>query len=80
MQSQEIETTRIENNQRLIDNKLNYTNEQKESNLEPIERVEVDKFLPSHETSLNPLVRTGLIISILALLFVAGIYYGVINP
>ncbi|GAA6617037.1 hypothetical protein [Scytonema sp. NUACC26] len=79
MRSQEIQTTRIESNERSIDNKFNSTNERKENNSELIEQIEVDKSLPS-QAALNPLVRNGLIISILALLFVASIYYGVINP
>jgi hypothetical protein len=80
MRSQEIQTTRIENNQISTDNKLDSTNEQTENRFESIDQVEVDKFPPSQEAALNPLVRNGLIVSILALLFVAGIYYGVINP
>jgi hypothetical protein len=79
MQLQESQTIRIENNERSIDNKLNSTNYQQQSILEPIDRVEADKALPS-QAALNPLVRNGLIVSILVFLFVAAIYYGVINP
>ncbi|KAF3886844.1 MULTISPECIES: hypothetical protein [Nostocales] len=78
MHSQDTQTIRVENKHRSRETNLNYTSYQQQSNLESMEQ-EVHKAIPS-QTSLNPLVRNGLIVSILALLFVASIYYGVINP
>ncbi|MUH01629.1 hypothetical protein F7734_59000 [Scytonema sp. UIC 10036] len=79
MQSEEIPTTRVENKARSIDNKFISTSYQQQSDLELSDRIGANNAL-TRQASLNPLVRNSLILSILVLLFVASIYYGVINP
>jgi hypothetical protein len=57
----------------------NYTNPGNKSEFEPITQVKEDNVI-TEKNLLSPPLRNGLILIILAISFVATIYYGIINP
>ncbi len=79
MNSQETPTT-AENNYSDIENTPDYMNPQKPGKSEPVTQVQADNVITNKDLP-DRRVRYGLPVLIFAIfLFVAAIYYGIINP
>jgi hypothetical protein len=79
MKSQEYPAS-IVSNTRFTETPFNTkTNLEQQNQSESVTQVQKENATTS-QNALDPLLRNGLIVSILALLFVASIYYGLIDP
>ncbi|QIR40878.1 hypothetical protein HCG51_32125 [Tolypothrix sp. PCC 7910] len=80
MKSQENPSVRAENNYSLPENTPDYMNSQKPQKSEPITQVQKENVITSEDLP-NRRFRYGFpLIMLTILVFVAALYYGIINP
>ncbi|MBE9008306.1 hypothetical protein IQ259_25395 [Fortiea sp. LEGE XX443] len=80
MRSPENQRTKIVNNIPSAENTFDYTNTQNLSKSQPMIQVQNDNIITDQDLPYKRLIYGFTLVILTAFLFIAAIYYGIINP